>query len=118
MVDSKPVQFIRGTATALPEVEEGSVCNKTAFKAGKKNFLFFGSDGEGYDVKLKLQESLEEAAEFSTGQGESINVGSNGWVDLEFLHGKSLPQPVLIRWIRESYRLLVPRKLHSQLEGN
>jgi len=30
-----------------------------AFKAGKKNFLFLGSDGEGYDVKLKLQESLE-----------------------------------------------------------
>ena len=55
MAESKPEKFIRETATSMPEVEVGAVCDKVAFKAGKKNFLFLGSDGESYDVKLKLR---------------------------------------------------------------
>ena len=42
----------------MPEVDVGAVWNKVAFKAGKKNFLFLGRDGESYDVKLKLKDSL------------------------------------------------------------
>lgn len=42
----------------MPEVEVGAVWDKVAFKGGKKNFLFLGSDGESYDVKLKLKDSL------------------------------------------------------------
>ena len=45
-------------AESKPEVEVDAVCDKVAFKAGKKNFLFLGSDGESYDVKLKLKDSL------------------------------------------------------------
>ena len=46
MAESKPEKFIRETATSMPEVEVGAVCDKDPFKAGKKNFLFLGSDGE------------------------------------------------------------------------
>ena len=42
----------------MPGVEVGAVWNKVAFKAGKKNFLFLGRDGESHDVKLKLKDSL------------------------------------------------------------
>ena len=57
MASNKPETFIRKTATSLPEVEVGAVCDKVAFKAGKKNFLFLGNDGNGYDLKLKLKGS-------------------------------------------------------------
>ena len=95
---------------SLPEVEEGLAFDKVVFKAGKKNFLFMSNDGDGYNVKLKLKDSLEEAQEQSSGHAGTIYVGSNGWVELEFPHGKSSPQSVLVPWIEESYRLLVPKK--------
>ncbi len=79
MAESKPKKFIRETATSMPEVEVGAVCDKVAFKAGKKNFLFLGSDGESYDVKLKG--SLAEANDLSAGQEGTISVGPSGWVE-------------------------------------
>ena len=115
MASNKPETFIRKTATSLPEVEVGAVCDKVAFKAGKKNFLFLGNDGNGYDLKLKLKDSLEEANELAAGQAGAVSVGSTGWVELNFPQNKSLPQPVLVRWIKESYRLLVPKKISSKL---
>ena len=113
MAESKPKKFIRETATSMPEVEVGAVCDKVAFKAGKKNFLFLGSDGESYDVKLKLKDSLAEANDLSAGQAGTISVGPSGWVELEFPKHKSLPKAVLKRWIEESFRLLVPKKISS-----
>ena len=118
MAESKPEKFIRETATLLLEVEVGAVCDKTAFKAGKKNFLFMGSDADGYDVKLKLKESLTAANELAAGQAGTISVGPSGWVELEFPKNKSLPKAVLKRWIEESFRLLVPKKISSKLNGN
>ena len=102
---------------SLPEVEEGLAFDKVAFKAGKKNFLFMSNDGDGYNVKLKLKDSLEEAQEQSSGHAGTIYVGSNGWVELEFPHGKSSPQSVLVPWIEESYRLLVPKKIVAKLDA-
>ena len=104
----------------MPEVEVGAVCDKVAFKAGKKNFLFLGSDGESYDVKLKLKlkDSLAEANDLSAGQAGTISVGPSCWVELEFPKHKSLPKAVLKRWIEESFRLLVLKKISSKLDGN
>ena len=110
------MKLIQKTALSLPEVEEGLVCDKVEFKAGKKNSLFMGKDGDGYNVKPKLKNSLEEALVQSSGQVGTIYVGSNGWVELEFPHCKSSPQSVLVRWIEESYRLLVPKKLVAKLD--
>ena len=76
-----------------------------------------GSDGDGYNVKLKMKDSLEQAQEQSSGQAGSIDVGSNGWAELEFTQGKSLPQSVLVRWIEESCRLLAPKKLVAKLDA-
>lgn len=74
MAESKPEKFIRETATSMPEVEVGAVWDKVAFKAGKKNFLFLGSDGESYDVKLK--DSLAEA---KRGRFPSAQVAGWNW---------------------------------------
>ena len=111
MAESKPEKFIRETATSMPEVEVGAVCDKVAFKAGKKNFLFLGSDGESYDVKLK--DSLAEANDLPAGQAGTISVGPSGWVELEFPKHKSLPKAVLKRWIEGSFRLLVPNQFKT-----
>ena len=102
----------------MPEVEVGALWDKVAFKAGKKNFLLLGSDCESYDVKMKLKDSLAEANDLSVGQAGTISVGPSGWVELEFSKHKSLPKAVLKRWIEESFRLLVPKKISSKLDGN
>ena len=97
----------------MPEVEVGTVWDKVALKAGKKNFLFLDRDGESYDAKLKLKESLTEANELAAGQAGTISVGPSGWVEMEFPKHKSLPKAFLKRWIEESFRLLVPKKISS-----
>ncbi len=76
----------------MPEVEVGAVWDKVAFKAGKKNFFFLGSDVESYDVKMKLKDSLAEAHDLSAGQAGMISFGPSGWVELEFpKHKSALP---------------------------
>ena len=91
----------------------GALWDKVAFKAGKKNFLLLGSDCESYDVKMKLKDSLAEANDLSAGQAGTISVGPSGWVELEFPKHKSLPKAFLKRWIEESFRLLVQKKISS-----
>ena len=113
--DSRALQAIRRVALTYPEVEEGTVCNKVAFKARKKSFVFVGSDETAYDVKLKLADSLDEAATLAADEPEHYRVGGHGWVELTFDHGDSPPAGLLARWIDGSFRLLVPRKLVALL---
>ena len=52
---------LRAIALSLPGAEAGTSCNKIAYKAGGKNFLFVGGDDESYNAMFKLADSLAEA---------------------------------------------------------
>lgn len=91
-------------ALGLPEVEAGPSCNKTAYKAGKKNFLFVGEKDGGFNVMLKVVESLGEVEKVAKASGGRLPVGSNGWVSAEYENGDDVP-------VVESYRVLVPKRL-------
>jgi hypothetical protein len=110
-----PIRIVREIALRLPEVEEGTSCNKVAFKSGGKAFLFFGSDASSYNVMVKLCDSLPEAAALAAKAAGNYKVGGHNWVTARFGFGETPPAGLLERWIEESYRLLVPKRILAKL---
>jgi hypothetical protein len=113
--ESKPMQALRKIALRYPEAEEGTSCNKSAFKARNKAFLFVGMDETSYNVMLKLRESLAEAAKLAAKEPHQYGVGGVGWIKATFSHKESPPPGLFERWIDESYRLLVHKQLVALL---
>src|SRR5262245_19746489 len=109
--------LLRQFAIALPEVTEGVTCDKAAYKAGGKSFLFVGSDGTAATIMLKLQASLPEAKKLAAAHPATYKVGGTNWVTITLPHDQPPPMDVLERWIVESYRLLVPKALVAILDG-
>ncbi|HWB01953.1 MAG TPA: hypothetical protein VG796_02945 [Verrucomicrobiales bacterium] len=109
-------QTLREAALRYPEAEEGIACKGTAlecsaFKAGKKTFLFIS----GKEIRLKLGESLPEAGRLAAKEPHHYSAGSMGWVVVKFGSDESPPAGLLERWVEESYRMLVPKKLVAML---
>lgn len=106
---------LRRFASQYPAAEEGIACEGTAletstYKAGKKAFVFLGAN----DMRLKLGESLTEAARLAAKEPERYKVGAHGWVWVALGAGAP-PLELLERWIDESYRLLAGPKLVAML---
>lgn len=113
---------LRKVALSLPDAIEATSCNKAAFKAGSKNFLFLG-EGTGpeagsFTTMLKLTEadSLAEATKLSKSQPDNFSLGKNGWLSSNFQKGEGPPAKLFEAWIEESYRALAPKKLAAQLD--
>ena len=103
-----PMQALRKAALLYPGTEEGVACEGTPIesrtvKAQKKAFLFLTIG----HARLKLRESLPEAANLAKKQPDQFQVGSGGWVKASLMADGSTPLDVLERWIAESYRLIV-----------
>ncbi len=109
-------QPLRALALRYPEAAEGVACKGTAlessvFKARDKSFLFIGSA----ELKVKLRESLAEAARLATEEPGRYRVGSSGWVTVRFSPDEPLPLELLKRWTDESYRVVAARQLVAML---
>ena len=107
---------LRKHALTLPEAEESTSCNKAAFKAGKKNFFFLGESDDEWNGMVKLADSLPQAEQLATKSPDNCSVGKSGWVTVDYPMGKGPRKGVMEKWITESYRLLVPKKLSAQLD--
>ncbi len=116
MATTKQVtEALRKLALKYPEANEGVVCDKSSFKAGKKGFFFMGVHGDAFDIKVKLDASLPEAEQLVAKDGDTYGVGGAGWTSATFTGGKTPPKGLMEKWIDESYRLLAPKKLVAQL---
>jgi YjbR len=113
--ETKAMQGWRKIALGYPEAEEGTSCNKSAFKARNKAFLFMGMDHLSYHAMVKLRDCLAEAAKLATKEPHRYAVGAGGWVKATFGRDESPPPGLLERWIDESYRLLVHKQLVAML---
>jgi len=97
---------LRTVALGLGQVDESVSCNKAAYKAGGKGFLYVGPEpGGGVNVMLKLRESLAEARALAEREPEVYAVGATEWVTARFVDGAG-PVAVLTRWIAESHRVV------------
>lgn len=104
---AKYVQALRKFAMKHDDVEEGIACAGTAlecatFKTNKKAFLFLGTA----NARLKLQDSLAEAAKLAKAEHDRYKAGANGWVEVKFAGDEAPPLDVMTRWIDESYQLM------------
>lgn len=104
--DGGIIDRLRRVALRQPDTEEGIACAGTpaerrTIKTRNKAFLFLGAA----DAMLKLRDSIPEAAGFS-----ACRVGAGGWTKLTFGADDPVPLDMLERWVKESYRLLVPKK--------
>ena len=111
--NSRAVQALHKHALKYPEAQQSTSCNKVAFKARKKNFVFIGTGDTSYNIMLKLGDSISEATLLASKKPNNYRIGSSGWVTAVFNHDQSPPKGLLESWIDESYRLLV----HKQLVG-
>ena len=103
-------------ALSLPETAEKGSCVNRAFFAGKKNFLFLGEKDSSYNIRLKLGASIDEARELAAADPEKFNVGMGGWTKVVFPNDEAPPNGLLERWTKESFRLLVPKRVSKQLD--
>lgn len=106
-------QTLRSAALAFPETSEGTSCVNRAFKVRKKNFLFVGEKEQTVRVMMKLGPSLQEAAAL---QDARIAVGKTGWVTINFANDDPLDAELLVGWVRESFRVLAPKRLLVTLD--
>jgi predicted DNA-binding protein (MmcQ/YjbR family) len=108
---------LRKMAMSLPEVREDHPWGHSAFKVGKKAFLFMASENGGLSLSVKLPQSGLLALSLSFAQPTGYGLGKSGWVTASFTPKQSPPLPVLERWVEESYRTIAPKKLVARLEG-
>ena len=102
-------------ALRLPEAEEGSSCNKVAYKARKKAFLYLGEKDGSWNIMLKLTESANDVDDVAA-VAEDLSVNDKGWLSASFSGEQMVPKKVL-GWVEESYRALVPKTLVKMLDG-
>jgi len=110
-------ELIRTLALSYPETTERTSCNKAKFEAGKKSFVFLGETGDGWNLMVKLSDSLGELELLTEKMPDNYSVGKHGWTTLRFPVGKGPTKKQLTRWIDESFRLLATKKLIALLDG-
>ena len=105
MADRDPTDALKAAAAALPNVVEGTSCNQSSYKVGKKAFLYVGPGpkGVGYKAMFKLTASMALAEEMAKGNPGSIDIGKGNWVTARFSAEDPLPKRVWSAWLKESY---------------
>ena len=105
-----PTAEIRLQASQYPDVDKGTACTQTSFKANKKGFLYIGEQGGRYKAMFKLQDSIPQAQQLAEDQPDCFEVGSTNWVTARFTAEKPLPKRLWKKWLNESYALSTQKK--------
>jgi predicted DNA-binding protein (MmcQ/YjbR family) len=108
---------LRKVALSLPEVREDHPWGHSAFKVGKKAFLFMASENGGLSLSVKLPQSGLLALSLPFAQPTGYGLGKSGWVTASFIAKQSPPLSVLERWVEESYRAIAPKKVLARLDN-
>ena len=100
-----PIKALKEAAAALPDAVEGTSCNQSSYKAGRKPFLYVGpgAKGIGFKAMFKLEASLDEARDLAEDAPERFEVGAGNWVTTRFSAEKPLPKRIWGRWLKESH---------------
>ncbi|MEM8862669.1 MAG: MmcQ/YjbR family DNA-binding protein [Chloroflexota bacterium] len=105
-----PTDSMRLKASLYPDVDAGTACTQSSFKANKKGFLYVGEQGGRFKAMFKLKESILEAEELAHKTPDDFQVGNGGWVTARFSAEDPLPEAIWHKWLDESYALTAPNK--------
>ncbi|MDP6447416.1 MAG: hypothetical protein QF805_26700, partial [Pirellulaceae bacterium] len=86
-----PTQVLREFALQLPEAEEGDSCNKSAFRARNKAFLYIGGKDRSFNLMLRLDDSLPVAEECESNSPGNYTVGKGGWTKVAHKFDDDVP---------------------------
>jgi predicted DNA-binding protein (MmcQ/YjbR family) len=101
-------------ALALPGAFEDHPWGETVAKVGRgKVFVFFGQAESGR-LTVKLDESHGHALALDGAERTGYGLGRSGWVTLPLAAASF---DVLRDFVEESYRLVAPKRLVSELEA-
>ena len=102
-----PTDTMRLKASQYPDVDEGTACTQTSFKAKGKAFLFIGEQGGRYKAMFKLKDSFPEAQKLAAENPQDFQAGKSPWVTARFSADAPLPKTLWENWLDESYALSV-----------
>jgi len=105
-----PTHEIYEKANSYPDIESGTSCNQTFFKAktAKTKFLFIGpgAKGIGFKAMFKLDDSIQQAQELAAKEPNRYQSPAKaGWVTVRFTAENPIPKPVWEKWLDESYKI-------------
>uniref|UniRef100_UPI001F1749F6 MmcQ/YjbR family DNA-binding protein n=1 Tax=Streptomyces polyasparticus TaxID=2767826 RepID=UPI001F1749F6 len=113
---------VRAFALELPGAVEEFPWGDTVAKVGKKVFVFLGvSDGSyplGMTVKLTDPEAHAHALTAPGAEPAGYGLGKSGWVRIPLEGPDVPPAELLCDWVEESYRVIAPKKLIAELDGD
>lgn len=85
-------------------------------KVRGKIFVFLGTAGSSVPrMTVKLVESHGHALSVEGAEPTGYGLGKSGWVTVP-LEGDGLDSGLLCDWIEESYRVVAPKRLVSELD--
>ena len=102
-------------ALTLPEAVEDHPWNETVAKVGKKVFVFFVGNPSRDRITVKLVESHGHALSIEGAEPSGYGLGKAGWVTVP-VDAEGLDVELLCDWIEESYRIVAPKRLVSELD--
>ena len=105
---------VRTFALSLPETSEEHPWGEDVAKVRGKIFVFLGSTSSGR-ITVKLDESHAHALSIEGAEPTGYGLGKSGWVTLPF-RAEGLDIALLREWVEESYRIVAPKRLVSQID--
>lgn len=107
---------IRDFALSLPEASEDYPWGEDVAKVRGKIFVFLGTAGSSVPrMTVKLVESHGHALSVEGAEPTGYGLGKSGWVTVP-LEADGLDSGLLCDWIEESYRVVAPKSLVSELD--
>jgi len=116
----KKWQKVRGFALGLPGASEEFPWGETVAKVDKKVFVFLGLDDGGHPlgvtVKLKDEAAHAHALTSPGAEPAGYGLGRAGWVRVPLEEQGAPAAELLCDWVEESYRVIAPKRLVTELD--
>jgi predicted DNA-binding protein (MmcQ/YjbR family) len=108
---------VREFALSLPEAFEDHPWGEDVAKVGGKIFVFLGTTGPASTRRMtvKLEESHAHALSIDGAEPTGYGLGKAGWVTVP-LKAEGVDVQLLREWVEESYRIVAPKRLLTELD--
>jgi len=115
MPRSSPLTEMRRICLALPETTETLTWGQPHFRVKGKIFAGFGDHRGSFTIGFKLEREHADAAIQDPRFVRAPYVGAHGWISMDVKGVRDWAEVRAL--VRESYRLIAPRRLWAEVLG-